>query len=137
MLTLAGREADIVALNPSLHAGVIDANAGPSATADATEEKLRWIAEAAGDRYVDIELADQGAPHRHHRRSPGPGRGHRPHPRGVPGPGARHTHTLAGTVDEVVEQCIERRERFGLSYISISADAHEAFAPVVARLAGT
>ena len=46
-------------------------------------------------------------------------------------------HALAGTVDEVVEQCIERRERFGLSYICIGADAYEAFAPVVDRLAGT
>ena len=46
-------------------------------------------------------------------------------------------HALAGTVDEIVEQCIERRERFGISYLSISLDAYEAFAPVVDRLAGT
>jgi probable F420-dependent oxidoreductase len=136
MLTLAGREADIVALNPSLAAGVIDANAGPSATADATEQKLRWIADAAGDRYADIELqtrvhlatltddraalAELVAP-----------------ALGVaPDQALESPHALAGTVEEIIEQCIERRERFGISYVCLGLDAHEAFAPVVERLAG-
>jgi probable F420-dependent oxidoreductase len=137
MLTHAGREADIVALNPSLHAGVIDAAAGPSATADATEEKLRWIADAAGDRYADLELQT-----RVHLATITDDRGALAEAiaptMGVSPEQALDTpHALAGTVDEIVEQCIERRERFGLSYICIGLDAHEAFEPVVARLAGT
>ena len=137
MLTLAGREADIVGLNPSLAAGVIDADAGPSATAEATEQKLRWIAEGAGDRYAEIELQtrvhvvavtdDRGAlaevlaPNL-----------------GVSVEQALDTpHALAGTVEEIVEQCLERRERFGLSYVTVGLDALDAFAPVVERLAGT
>jgi len=137
MLGLAGREADIVGLNPSLAAGVIDADAGPSATADATEQKLRWIADAAGPRYDEIEiqvrvhlatltddraaLAELVAP-----------------TLGVePDQALESPHALAGTVDEIVEQCVERRERFGISYICLGLDAYEDFAPVVARLAGT
>ena len=46
-------------------------------------------------------------------------------------------HALAGTVDEIVEQCLDRRERFGISYVCLGLDAYEAFAPVVERLAGT
>ena len=126
-----------MALNPSLHAGVIDANAGPSATADATFEKLSWIAEAAGDRYADLEiqtrvhlalltddrraLAEAVAP-----------------TLGVSPEQALDTpHALAGTVDEIVEQCVERRERFGICYICLGLDAYESFGPVVERLAGT
>ena len=42
-----------------------------------------------------------------------------------------------GTVDAIVDKLVERRERFGISHISVfEADAH-AFAPVVARLAAT
>jgi probable F420-dependent oxidoreductase len=137
MLGLAGREADIVALNPSLHAGVIDAKAGPSATADATEEKLRWIADAAGDRYADIEiqtrvhLAALTDDRRALAETVAPALGMPPeHALDTP-------HALAGTVDEIVEQCLERRERFGISYVSLSLDAYEDFAPVVERLAGT
>ncbi len=45
-------------------------------------------------------------------------------------------HALAGSVEEIVEQCLARRERYGISCIGIGLDAMEAMAPVVARLAG-
>lgn len=137
MLGLAGREADIVALNPSLHAGVIDDNAGPSATAEATEEKLRWIAEAAGDRYADIEiqtrvhLATLTDDRRALAEAVAPALGVSPE-QALDTP-----HALAGTVEEIVEQCIDRRERFGISYVCFGLEAYEDFAPVVERLAGT
>jgi probable F420-dependent oxidoreductase len=56
MLTLAAQQADIIGVNVTLAAGVIDASAGPNATSEATEEKLRWIADAAGDRFDELEL---------------------------------------------------------------------------------
>lgn len=137
MLSLAARQADIIGVNVALTAGVIDASAGPNATAEATAEKLRWIAEAAGDRYEDLELqtrvhlavvtddresfADMVAP-----------------ALGLTGAQALDSpHALAGTVEQLVDTIIERRERYGLSYITIGADAAESFAPIVARLAGT
>jgi hypothetical protein len=46
-------------------------------------------------------------------------------------------HALAGTVDQLCETIIKRRERFGLSYVTVGADAVESFAPVVERLAGS
>ena len=56
VLQLAGRVADIVGLNPKMAAGKIDATAGPSATPEATDRKIGWIREAAGDRFADLEL---------------------------------------------------------------------------------
>lgn len=137
VLSIAAREADIVGINVALTAGVIDATAGPNATAEATEEKLRWIAEAAGDRYDDLELqtrvhlavvtddrqsfADTVAP-----------------ALGLTGAQALESpHALAGTVEQLCDTIVERRERFGLSYVTVGADAIDAMAPVVARLAGT
>src|SRR4029078_6063660 len=56
MLSLAAREADVVAVNVALPGGVIDASVGPDATAEHTDTKLRWIREAAGDRFDDLTL---------------------------------------------------------------------------------
>src|SRR5690606_33797570 len=56
VLALAARHADVIGLNPDLRAGVIDDRAGPSATAEATEAKLRLIREESGERFERIEL---------------------------------------------------------------------------------
>src|SRR3546814_2110128 len=56
VLQLAAREADIVAINVNLRAGVIDERAFPDGTPDATDRKLAWIREAAGARFDDLEL---------------------------------------------------------------------------------
>lgn len=136
MLSLAGARADIVGLNVSLAKGVIDADAGPDATADATLRKLAWVAAAAGDRWAAIELqvrvhlamitddrtgaADMLAG----------GFGL------TPADALASPHALVGTVEEVVDDLVERRARYGISYVGLSVDAVDAFAPVVARLAG-
>jgi hypothetical protein len=41
-----------------------------------------------------------------------------------------------GSVDSIVDKLLELRERFGISYVSVFPQDTEAFAPVVARLAG-
>jgi alkanesulfonate monooxygenase SsuD/methylene tetrahydromethanopterin reductase-like flavin-dependent oxidoreductase (luciferase family) len=58
LLTLAGREAQIVGLAPRL---VMDAQGKPgldtaSITFAATEEKIGWVRAAAGERFSEIEL---------------------------------------------------------------------------------
>ena len=137
MLTLAAREADIVGLNFNLHGGRIDASVGPDGTAEHTAEKIAWIREAAGARFDDLELqvrihlavitddrvglAEQL----------GPGFGL------TPEAALASPHSLAGTVDEIVDELVEQRERFGISYIGLSMSAMEEMAPVVTRLAGT
>ncbi len=47
------------------------------------------------------------------------------------------TSFLIGSVESIVDQLQERRERLGVSYIMIFDRVMDAFAPVVARLAGT
>jgi len=46
-------------------------------------------------------------------------------------------YVLIGTVNQIVEDLKARRERWGFSYYVISEPYLDAFAPVVARLAGT
>jgi len=45
-------------------------------------------------------------------------------------------YLLLGTVDQICEDLLARRERYGISYISVFEQSLEALAPVVARLAG-
>ena len=45
-------------------------------------------------------------------------------------------YVLIGTVDEMIEDIQARRERWGISYYAIFEPYVDAFAPVVARLAG-
>ena len=45
-------------------------------------------------------------------------------------------YVLIGTVEEIIEDIEARRERWGISYYAIFEPYVDAFAPVVARLAG-
>ena len=47
-----------------------------------------------------------------------------------------HPHALFGSVDTVCEELERRRELHGISYVTVGENAMDAFAPVVARLAG-
>ena len=49
-------------------------------------------------------------------------------------PSYRH---FIGTVEQMVETLQRRREEFGVSYLQVFFQDIDAFAPVVARLAGT
>ena len=137
MLRIAATEADIVGINPSLHAGEIGPDAAADATAEATDRKLGWVREAAGSRFGDLELNclvlavlvtdDQ------HGAAAAMGQ--------LFGVDAEATleipHALIGTVGEITTQLRQRRERWGLSYWVVQGDAMEAMAPVIAELAGT
>lgn len=137
VLRLAGREADIVGINPNLRRGAITDDAVKSALADATRQKIEWVKEGAGERFADIELQIRyfvaaitddaegfaGA---------------------VAGGFGLTAHealesgvALVGTVDQVCEKLERCREEWGVSYIVLGDDTFEAFAPVVKRLAGT
>lgn len=137
ILTLAAHEADIIGLNISLTAGQIDASAGPTATAESTHEKVRWIRDAAGSRFDGIELqvrvhlaaVTDDVPALAEVMGPAFGL--------TPQQAIDSPHALAGTENQIVEMLQQRREQFGISYIGFGADALDAMAPVVARLAGT
>lgn len=137
VLSLAAREADIVGIIPSLTAGKVDASTGREATPEATDQKLSWIREAAGDRFGDIELQVRlevalvtDDPDPYFEALSGSFGLTPDQARGCP-------YALCGPVEAMVDQLVERRERWGLSYVGIPFEAVEAMAPVVAKLAGT
>ncbi len=51
--------------------------------------------------------------------------------------GRTGTGILTGTPEEMADTLRRRRDRLGISYISVNAQFMEEFAPVVERLAGT
>ena len=136
VLSIAARRADIVGLNVNLAKGVIDADAGPDGTAERTDEKLGWIRSAAGARFDDLELQVRVHLVVVVRRPGGDGRGLAPAFGLAPSEALASPHAIAGTVDEIVEDLVARRERWGISYVTVSLDAMEAMAPVVERLRG-
>jgi probable F420-dependent oxidoreductase len=137
VLSIAGREADIVGINPSIRSGQVDAEAARDGAAGQTDQKVAWIREAAGARFDDLELnllvfacvitEDRS----------GTIEAMAPLFGLEPGDVQDHPHTMVGTVDQICEDLERRRERWGTSYISIQSDAMEVAAPVVAKLAGT
>jgi hypothetical protein len=46
-------------------------------------------------------------------------------------------HALIGSPDQIAADLRQRRERFGISYVAVPEFFAEAFAPVVALLAGS
>jgi probable F420-dependent oxidoreductase len=137
VLSIAGREADIVGINPSIRSGQVDAEAARDGAAGQTDQKVAWIREAAGARFDDLELnllvfacvitEDRS----------GTIEAMAPLFGLEPGDVQDHPHTMVGTVDQICEDLERRRERWATSYISIQSDAMEVAAPVVAKLAGT
>ncbi len=137
VLSLAAREADIVGVNPSLRAGVIGPEAIASAVAGEYDERVRWVREAAGERFGEIELqcltffvhVGEGADDVVAKLAPAFGMS--------PEEAAMVPLALAGTVSELADVLRARRERWGFSYWVLHEGEMEAFAPVVALLAGT
>jgi probable F420-dependent oxidoreductase len=136
MLGIAAREADIIGINPSLAPGEVTAEVGRDGTADRTDLKLGWVREAAGDRFDDIEFnsliyigivtddrvgqAGNFAPMF-----------------GLTAEEALDVpHALVGTVEQIGEDLLVRRERWAISYYTISEGAMEDFAPVVEHMTG-
>ncbi len=134
MLTLAGREADIVGLNLDLRSGEMGREAIANAAAAASDEKIGWVREAAGPRWDSLELSTMvfateitdDASSAWERLSE---KMQQPVETLVDSP-----HVLVGTVDEIVATLVRRRERWGLSYIVVRAQQVEEFAAVVERL---
>jgi len=137
LLTLAAREADIVGL-----AGFTLRRGGtaPDYTgwkAAGIEERMQLIREAAGDRYDRLELNALVqrvvvTDHRRHAAEELTSRW----PQLTPEEILQCPYVLIGTVDQMVEELQAHRERWGISYYVIFESYVDAFAPVVARLAG-
>ncbi len=136
VLSIAAREADIVGINGTLHAGVIGTDAVATMTASAVDEKVAIVAEAGAHRLADIEMnirtffvkvTDDRAgminavagmfkiPAELIEDSP---------------------FGLIGSVDSIIETIHAARERWGFSYFIVGGENIEEIAPVVAALKG-
>jgi probable F420-dependent oxidoreductase len=137
ILSIAGREADIVGVNPDLRAGYVGKEVTAGVLPEKWDERIGWVRAAAGPRFDAIELqmltfANMIVPNRAEtleQFAPMFGL-----PADVLG---EIPIAMVGTVDEVCEQLVARRERWGFNYIVLHEPEMDAFAPVVARLAGT
>jgi probable F420-dependent oxidoreductase len=139
VLRVAGRLADIVSINFDNSDGKIGAHGIGSGTAAGTAAKVGWVREGAGDRFADLEL-EIGAYFTKVTASSaetGPtletmagGFGMPPSELGL------HPHALIGSVDEICDTLEQRRDEYGISYVTVGATNLGAFAPVVERLAG-
>jgi len=135
MLTLAAREADIIGLEDHQFA---DRATGSHhiAVADCAQQ-VAIVREAAGDRLAQIELNVFAARTvvTDARRSAIDDLATQLQLR--PAQVKESPSFLIGSRDAIVEQLQARRERLGISYVMVFDRVMDAFAPVVARLAGT
>ncbi|WP_040492379.1 TIGR03621 family F420-dependent LLM class oxidoreductase [Ilumatobacter nonamiensis] len=139
VLGIAAREADIVGVNATLDAGVIGPEAIATMTREAVVDKLAILASAAdaAGRIDEIELnirtffvsvTDDRA-----------GRvAAMAELIGVqPQMIDESPYALIGSVDQIADDLVARREEYGFSYVIVGGDEADAFAPVVAKLADT
>ena len=137
ILRTAGRLADIVSLNFDNSTGKLGSASVASATLERTEEKIDWIREGAGERFPEIEL-EVGAYFVSVQDDPTDAIATMASRFGVtPDELRAHPHALLGSVDSICDTLQERRERLGISYITVAQRHAEEFAPIVARLSGT
>jgi probable F420-dependent oxidoreductase len=136
VLSYAAREADIIGINGTLTAGVVGPEALSTMTAESVDEKVAIVAAAGAHRINDIEMNIRtffvkvtndraktvegissmfGVPKDMIDASP---------------------FALTGSVEECIEQLLERRERWGLSYTIVGAENIDECAPIVAALRG-
>jgi probable F420-dependent oxidoreductase len=136
VLTIAAKQADIVGINATMHAGRVGPEAIATMTADAVDDKVAIVRAAAGERLGSIEMnirafmvnvTDDA-------RSAIDGVAGMI---GVDSSMIEQTpFALIGPPSKLAEDLLARRERWGISYIIVGADDIESFAPVVAELAG-
>lgn len=123
LLGVAARQADIVAIG-----------AAGSAGEDDIADRIRVVREQAGERFDDLEISvniwkagDSVVP-------PWLGRAF-----GLDLSSATDNKVMAvlnGSPDEIADVLLRRRDRLGISYITVNSIAMKEFAPVIERLAG-
>jgi probable F420-dependent oxidoreductase len=136
VLSIAAREADIVGINGTMTPGQVGLEVLSTMTAAAVDEKVALVRSAAGGRLDQIEWHIRAfmtaiSDDRDTRVE------------GIASfTGMSRDEVLAspfaliGSPAQLVEDLLVRRDRWGFSYVTISAEDMIAFAPVVAALAG-
>ena len=137
VLRIAAREADIVGINGSLHAGVVGPEALGTMTLEAVTERVGWVREFAGERIMEIELnvraffvsvtEDRASVMNSVASMMSIDRSMV----------ENSPFALIGSVSSITEDLLRRRAQLGFSYVVVGPDDVESFAPVVAALSGT
>jgi probable F420-dependent oxidoreductase len=136
ILSMAAREADIVGiLSAPIVNGLITDDPSPRLP-ESVEQKVSWIREAAGERLASLELSIVAS--FVVTEAPIEAAAELARMRGwqsVSPEQIRSTPSqLIGTHEHIIEGLLERRERYGISYIVVSDAELDAVAPIVARL---
>lgn len=137
VLRIAARHADIVGISATLPGGALSPAAIATMSAEAVDAKVDIVRREAGERMRDIEMNvrafvvdvtdDPDALGRFDRMMGQPA---------SPDLIARSPFALIGPVGKIVDDLLERRERWGISYVVVGANEIDTFAPVVAALDG-
>jgi probable F420-dependent oxidoreductase len=136
VLTLAGELADIVSVNFDNSAGALGPDSFRSSTAERTARKVAWVRDAAGDRFGSLEL-EIGAYYVAVEGRTAASAAQLADRLGITAAELdTFPHALTGSVDRICDVLEERRETYGLSYVTVGDAVADAFAPVVERLAG-
>jgi len=122
LIELAAREADIIALGIP-----------PTETEAEIAERIRWIREAAGSRFdqLELNLNLMAVGHQVPR--------HIESQMGLTAESLARANAAAavtGTTDKMVDTLQRRRESLGISYIAVGDELMEGLSAVVERLAG-
>jgi probable F420-dependent oxidoreductase len=137
MLSIAVRRGDIVGINGDLSSGRFADHALGTMTESEVDAKVAIVREVAGERLADLELNlrvffgrvtdDRANAIEKLSRALGAV---------SPEEIGATPFALIGPPSLLIEQLLERRERWGLSYMVVGPEVMDAFAPVVAELAG-
>lgn len=137
VLSIAAQRADIIGINPNLRKGEITADAAQDALDAMTRQKIAWVRDAAGDRFNSLELQVRAFMCAVTDDAMGLAEAMAPAFGVAPEEALRSHAVLVGSVAELIDCCVARREQYGMSYVIIGEDVYREFAPVVAALAGT
>ncbi len=122
LLSMAAQQADSVGISfTEFSSGLVDVSPAT------IQQKVDWVRQAAQERLNELEfgytiyvaqIADDRQPTK---------------------PGAHlpsTPHVVKGSVKQIIEELLDRRERYGFSYVQVTGKLMETFAPIVAQLAG-
>ena len=145
-LRLAAREASIVGMDTmSTPDGTKDF---ATTTADAIAQRIGWVCEAAGTRFPELEI--HALIHAVKVTDDRQGGAVQLAAELASWPATVVTNValspeqilasprfLIGTIEQIVANLQERRERYGITYLTVFGEYVDTFSPVVTRLAGT
>lgn len=138
MLDLAGRQGDIVGVNPSIPKGYVDASASSEVVPSMLDKKIDLVRRAAGSRFEDLELnilvfaTMVGLSAAARRDEVAQMFSVAPEELDA------SPYAWVGDVKEVADQLRAARDRWSTSYFVVQGEAAmEQAAPVVAELTGT